>query len=265
MRSSIFSLRVWFLHKIGYLSHKQRMLPDFLIIGAQKGGTSSLFYYLKFHPEIKRPIKKELNYFNIFYNKGVKWYKAHFPFKSENHITGEASPEYLFYPLAAERIKKLEPNIKLIVLLRNPIERAYSAYQMNRRKGIDPRETFEEAVQYELNHQKEFGNVYNAERYNYFYLERGKYAAQLSKWLVHFDKKQFLVIESESFFNNTESELKRIYQFLEIAEVLPNSLNPMNVGKYPPLSKEMYKSFKEYYKNDISLLKEKWNIEFLIE
>lgn len=264
IRSTIRSIRIRVFHAIGMLSHNRRMIPDFLIIGAQKGGTSSLFYYLKFHPQIKRPIKKEIHFFNIYFDKGIDWYKAHFPLKSKKYITGEASPDYIFHPDSPKRIKKLNPNTKIIVLLRNPIERAYSAYQMNKRMGIDPRPTFKEAIKYELEHKDEFAHTYNYEKHNYFYLERGKYASQLNPWLDYFDKDHILVIESESFFKEPSKELKKVYQFLSIESSLPSHYKAMNVGKYPPLSKEVYKSLKDYFKNDISLLKETWNVEFLI-
>ena len=261
IRSTIRSIRIRTFHAIGYLSHNNRKLPDFIIIGAQKGGTSSLYYYLKFHPQVKRPIKKEIHYFNIFYDKGLRWYKAHFPLQSDKYMTGEASPGYIFHPETAKRIRDLIPKVKLIVLLRDPLERAYSAYQMNRRLGIDPRASFNAAIEYELETKKNHKGDYDYNRHNFFYLERGKYASQLSTWTKYFDKNQILVIDSNLFFNNTPEALKEVYSFLGIKEEYPKTYKPMNVGNYPPLSKENYKSLKEYFRKDISLLKEHWDIE----
>ncbi len=249
------------LHSIGLLTYRNRMSPDFLIIGAQKGGTSSLFYYLKFHPQIVRPIKKEIHYFNLFYAKGIKWYLAHFPTRSNGKITGEASPDYLYHPLTAQRVKALNPEMKLIVLLRNPIKRAYSAYQMNKRMGIDQRETFAAAVKYEMSHPDNGSADYTYDQHNFFYLERGKYAQQLATWTEHFDTDQIHVVESDTFFNHTNEELHKIYDFLGIKQVLPDNLKPMNVGQYPPLTDSLYLSLKQYFEQDLADLKHKWNIE----
>ena len=238
------------------------MSPSFIIIGSQKGGTSSLFHYLKYHPQIKRPIKKEMHFFNLNYDKGINWYLAHFPMKSAAHITGEASPDYLFHEHTAERIKQMNPHMKLIVLLRNPIERAYSAYQMNRRMGIDPRPTFQDAVDFELNHLKSTSDQYNYEKHNFYYLQRSKYAEQLSRWIKHFSQDRFMVIESQSFFDKTKEALLKIYEFLGITPVLPQQIKPINVGKYPAISNELYASLKNYFESDLLQLKEQWNIEF---
>jgi len=262
LRVFVRAVRIKLSHIIGLLTVAYRKTPDFLIIGAQKGGTSSLYFYLKFHPSIKRPIKKEIHYFNIHFAKGLKWYKAHFPLKFNKYITGEASPDYLFHPETPERVKALNPKIKLIVLLRDPIERAYSAFQMNRRMGIDPRKTFEEAIQFELDHQEEFATLYNYERHNYFYLERGLYAKQLQNWTNTFDKNQILVIGSKEFFINTNEALKKVYSFLNIKSKLPPTLRAMNVGKYPPIADATYNNLKNYFSKDAALLKTEWQIEF---
>lgn len=262
LRYFIRAVRIRLSHMFGVLTVKWRKTPDFLIIGAQKGGTSSLFYYFKFHPSVKRPIKKEIHYFNINFDKGLNWYKAHFPFKSNNKITGEASPDYIYHPGTPQRVKALNPEMKLILLVRDPIQRAYSAYQMNKRMGIDPRKTFEDAIQFELNHRIEEKMEYNYERHNYFYLDRGLYAKQLENWTKVFDKDQLLVIPSKEFFVNTAAIMQRIFRFLKIEEVQHTSSKSMNVGKYPPLSQEIYAKLKDYYEEDAALLKSKWNIEF---
>ena len=249
-------------HTYGLLMVNSRKIPNFLIIGAQKSGTSSLFFYLKFHPEIKRPIKKEIHYFNIHFDKGLDWYKAHFPKQSENYLTGEASPDYIFHPDTPKRVKGLNPEMKLILLVRDPIVRAYSAYQMNKRMGIDKRATFEEAVDFELSEKNKNKSEYDYDRHNYFYLERGLYARQLEQWTSVFDRNQILVISSKIFFSQTETVLKQVYRFLEISENLPPTLKPMNVGKYPPLLDRTYKSLKQYYAEDSKLLKSKWDIVF---
>src|SRR5690606_33886153 len=125
------------------LTWKKRALPDFIIVGAQKAGTTSLFHYLSEHPQIISPYKKEVHYFDGGLNpeidtfkKGEKWYRSNFPRKpkSKSIKTFEASPLYLFNPLAPQRIKDLLPNVKLIILLRDPVERAISQYHHENKK-----------------------------------------------------------------------------------------------------------------------------------
>ncbi|MEJ2557594.1 MAG: sulfotransferase domain-containing protein, partial [Anaerolineae bacterium] len=115
-----------------------RVLPDFLIIGAQKCGTDSLFRYLGGHPCIKLASSKEAHYFDLKFDKGINWYRSHFPLipykysvkrlRKQDLITGEATPYYLFHPHAPGRAAAIVPHVKLIVLLRNPADRAYSHY-----------------------------------------------------------------------------------------------------------------------------------------
>lgn len=262
VKKAIWDSKNLFLHSVGTLTANSRMKPNFLIIGTQKGGTSSLFYYLKYHSQVKRPLKKEIHYFNIYYSKDLDWYLGYFPAMSDNFITGEASPGYLYHPECPKRIRELVPGVKLIVLLRNPIERAYSAYQMNKRMGLDARSTFRDAIQYELESLKTDKEEYSYDRHNFFYLERGKYAKQLDRWLSYFPKEQIHTINSEDFFNNTEDELLKVYDFLDIEKRLPPTFKPMNVGKYSPISEDQYINLKDYFKNDLLMLKEKWNIEF---
>jgi len=112
------------------LANKNLQMPDFLIIGAQKCGTTSLYRYLIQHPQIEPAIKKEIHYFDLNYNKPIQWYLNQFPaLKTQSdRITGEATPYYIFHPHAPYRIKEHMPDAKIIVLLRNPVDRAYSHY-----------------------------------------------------------------------------------------------------------------------------------------
>ena len=123
-----------------------RMLPDFVIIGAQKSGTTSLDEFVYQHPAILPAAKGVHCYFALHYKKGEDWYRLRFPIRaSQKFLSGEGSPIYLFYPWVPGRMKKLLPDVKLIVILRNPVDRAYSHYHHTKRKK---RETlsFEEAT-----------------------------------------------------------------------------------------------------------------------
>ncbi len=182
------------------LTARYRKLPDFLIIGAQRSGTSTLYQYLARHPDVRGAFRKEVHYFDIHYDRGLDWYRACFPFRG---VTGESSPSYLVHPEVPARVRAVLPEVKLIAILRNPVERAYSAYQRNLRRGRESR-PFGEAV---------FGR---ADSLEFAYLERGLYAEQLERWLQHFPRTQLLVIGAEKFFSETAPVLQRVCAFLEL-------------------------------------------------
>src|SRR5207248_7427804 len=135
-----------------------RLLPDFLIIGTQRGGTTSLYRYLKAHPCIGATSNKDLHFFDRRFHKGLSWYRSHFPTKLEKAyaeqlrrltlVTGEASPSYLFHPHAPKRVAQVLPHVKLIVLLRNPVSRAYSQYHHAVELGFETL-SFAEAIEAE--------------------------------------------------------------------------------------------------------------------
>ena len=204
---------------------KFRSLPHFLIIGAMKSGTSSLFYYLSQHRQIIPSIKKEVHYFDAHYYHGIGWYQAHFPSKQKislNNITGEATPSYLFHPHAARRIHALLPNIKMIVLLRNPTDRAISHYYHEVKYN---RETLPimEALQAEegriglkWEELKRYDTVDNWSLAHIAYKKRGMYLEQLSRFYSHFNEKQLLVLSSEQFFSRPHQTLFQIFDFLGV-------------------------------------------------
>ena len=122
--------------KVAVITYRQwskrwRCLPDYLLIGAQKCGTTSLYNYLVSHPEVRRCLRKEVGYFDQHFDRGLAWYLAHFPMKSFvgfQQVTGEATPDYYYSPQAPQRAHLVMPQAKLIILLRNPVDRAHSQY-----------------------------------------------------------------------------------------------------------------------------------------
>jgi hypothetical protein len=206
--------------------------PDFLIVGAQRAGTTSLFNYLSQHPNIRSPLLKEIHYFDLNSQNSPDWYFAHFPPNRGNFLTGEASPYYLFHPEVPARVAKLLPTVKLIVLLRNPIERAYSNYQHSVSLGIEKR-SFAEAIQPELNGQKyPVGSIAHREQ---SYLARGLYAEQLERWLKIFPRRQLLILKSETFFQNPPETLNAISEFLGLSSFQEAEYfgTHYNASKYP--------------------------------
>ncbi len=145
-------------YKLRNITSRLRVVPDFPIVGAMKSGTSSLYLYTTQHPHVLPALKVEVHYFDINFNRGNKWYRSHFPtifykfisrlIKRHKMITGEASPYYLFFPHSAQRIYTTFPNLKIIIILRNPVDRAYSHYFHSTRGGFESL-SFEEAVKKE--------------------------------------------------------------------------------------------------------------------
>lgn len=200
-----------------------RMRPSYLIIGAQRCGTTSLYNYLGQHPEVVPSLRKEVHYFDLHYGRGWRWYLAHFPMRSAaDLITGEASPYYLFHPLVAERVARDFPAVKLVVLLRNPIERAYSQYHHEVRRGVEGL-SFAEAIAGESARLTDgvkgvvLGGGRSVAHQSYSYLARGVYVAQLRQWREFFPAGQMLIIENGSLRHDFESVWPKVLAFLGLS------------------------------------------------
>jgi hypothetical protein len=208
-----------------------RTLPDVLIIGAQRCGTSSLYKYLGQHPAVSPSIRKEIEYFSTRYTEGLGWYRSHFPLRRPSFMnqpmTFEATPDYMLHPLAAERAFALVPNAKIIALVRNPVSRAFSQYQHNLRLGHEPL-SFEDALDAEESRlQGEVERLKADPAYlahplrRHGYVERGKYDEQLLPWLKRFPSDRFHIVKSEDFFVSPEASFHEILRFLELPPFQP--------------------------------------------
>lgn len=223
-----------------------RRLPDFIIIGGMKCGTSSLYHALRHHGDILPAAHKEVHYFDYptNYRHGPSWYRAHFPVRA-TRLSGEASPYYSYHPLVPGRMAALLPRVKLIVLLRNPIDRAYSHYQHNRRLGFEHTATFEEAIALEaerLDGERERivrdPTYYSHHHQHSSYLDRGDYVSILMRWRRHFDERQMLILKSEELFTDPGRTLARVHAFLGVRHHHGRDFHAMNAGRYEPLQGE---------------------------
>jgi hypothetical protein len=229
-----------------------RLLPSFLIIGVQKGGTTSLYRYLEQHPSIVGAFAKEVHFFDNHtrdykYGKGMAWYRSHFPFSTykfdgkfahQKMITGEGSPDYIFDVHAPKRIAADLPKVKLIILLRDPVDRAYSHYLHNFRAAWDPdRENlcFERAIAAERERlHGEYERLIQDDHYfsykymHYSYLKRGLYAEQLKVWLQLFPREQFLILKSEDFFAQPNHTFRQVLSFLQLPSWEPEEFQRFN-------------------------------------
>ena len=238
-----------------------RTLPDFIIIGTQKGGTTFLNQLLAQHPLIKRAFLKEVHYFDLNFDKGINWYRSNFPVrtsKNDGYVTGEASPYYMFHPHAARRASEVVPNAKLIVLLRDPVDRAYSHYQHQalrvRGKGQETL-SFEQALEAEEGRlHGEVERMLQDEHYlspnyrNYSYLARGVYVDQLQSWSKYFDRTQMLVLKSEVLFRDTAGILQATANFLEIPYWAPEAYSIPNKREYKDMSPNVRQHLEDYFR-----------------
>ena len=246
------------------LTSNSRILPDFIIIGESKCGTTSLYNYMIQHPAIKPALTKEINFFNWSHGKPQNWYNAHFPTKfkkkfSKNvfkkpFLTGEATPLYLFNSQVPKRMFKIIPNVKIIIVLRNPIDRAYSHYHdLGVRLGGEKR-TFGDAIRSELKILEEKNYVITDYDGNftdrlYQYVVRGIYLDHLKIWMDVYPVKQFLILKTEELEKNPSEILDSVFKFLSIPDYDKiNFEKKHNVSKYEPMNEQSRKMLKEFFK-----------------
>lgn len=222
-----------------------RMTPSFVLAGAQRCGTTSLFRALIDHPAILQPVHhKGINYFDVGYQHGWSWYQGHFPLRAwaslqatragEEIVTFDASGYYVYHPHAADRFAQDLPDVKVLVMLRDPVERAFSAYRHELARGFET-ETFERALELEDERvETEFQRMLDEPTYNSFshrhhsYRRRGQYAEQLTRLIDRVGVDRLLVVESHDFFSQPEREYARITQFLGLRSHLPSSFDRWN-------------------------------------
>lgn len=231
---------------------------DFIIAGAQRSGTTALFYLLKEHPQVFFYPKKEAHFFTnnkVFEHDPVTYDSYHklFSDRKPSHITGEGTPNYLPHPKAAQRIYQYNPAIKLIFLLRNPIDRAYSQYVQRRDGGGEPR-SFEEAVRDEFKDKKP----------NWGYLSQGLYVKQLQRYIDLFPPEQLFIRTHDSFKNNNLPFLYALFEFLAIEHITYQN-NPFErfiAGKYEPLSSSTRTILHAFYTPEIENLERllRWDL-----
>jgi len=238
--------------------------PEYIIIGAQKCGTTSLFRYLRKHPCVAAAYNKEIHFFDKNYQKGLNWYKANFPTKlnlnvfkfkcsSRKRISGDATPYYLFHPYASNRIKESFPNVKLIVLLRDPIRRAYSHYYHEKHKNRENL-SFKEAVEKERSRispeirKMKLDHSYISFNHQHFsYISSSIYVDQLKKWFKLFPRDQFLIIKTEDFLERTEDEYNRILEFLQLPAYQLKDYRKYLKQTYKPIDKNIEKELREFF------------------
>jgi hypothetical protein len=230
-----------------------RALPGAVILGAQKSGTSSLHGYLVQQPGVIEPLRKEIHYFDVHYGRGESWYRANFGRRGEPGLNLDSSPYYLFHPAVPRRMRALLPDVRLIVLLRDPVRRAYSHYWHERDKRREPL-SFEQAIDAE---PQRLGNSHaqladgtlerSAAHQHFSYLARGRYAEQLAGWFAEYPRGQFLILKFEDLARDPLAVLNTTLRFLDLPPAATVSLEARNARNYPPLAETTAARLREYF------------------
>lgn len=230
-----------------YVTSPLRALPNWHIIGAQKSGTTSLYDYIVQHPDIDPCMSKEPMYYLVWHKYGPHYYRSFFPYR-RGRITGEATTGYLTHPLiVAPRMRELTPDTKIIVIVRNPVDRAYSHYNMLRRSNHETEPTFETALAREEQRTREYGPGY-LNKNIWMYRDTGLYADHLIRWHQYFPVEKMLIINYDDFASDPQDVLGRVWNHLGVRPLRVPDRPPLHVGKYPPMRRDTREELIEYFR-----------------
>jgi len=254
-----------------------RVIPDFLVIGAKRCGTTSLYQHLSEHPCISRSPRDNIGFFNENYHLGINWYKSLFPTvfykkkmesKNKQCLFFDVTSTYMEEELTAKNVYEVNPNQKIIVILRNPVDRAYSHYHVNVKEKSEKR-SFEDAVFEEMNRIKSERIIQNKNKNlrvftpnNIHYLKKGFYALQLKSWFKIFPREQILVLSTEEFQEDQNIIYKKIFDFLNIPNMKIKSTEKMEKGNYIPMKHDTQNLLLDYFRQYNYELFELINSEF---
>jgi hypothetical protein len=250
---------------LGVATSPLRMMPDFLVIGDQRCGTTTIFKAQSEHPQVLRPpVEKGIDYFTFNYGRRESWYRGHFPISSlarlrtARHggpVAFEACTYYMFHPFAMERIAQNLPDVKLVVMLRDPVERAYSAYKHEFARGFETESSFERALELEDErlegeHEKMRADVsYESFAHRHHaYRRRGQYVEQLDRVYAHFDSSQVHVLDSEGFFAEPKQEYRRLIEFLGLSPFEPETIDQDNARPGSPMPEAANQLLADHYR-----------------
>lgn len=223
-----------------------RPLPHFLVVGTQKGGTTSLHHLLSRHPGIFLPTVKEVHYFSQHFQQSRQWYADHYHRAQPGQVRGDITPFYLFHAAVPARIRSVLPRARLVALLRDPVERTLSQYFHARRHGYEDLDLASalEAEEERIRGADAVVSAADGFHYSYqkhTYLSRSRYDEQLQRYLKYFPKRQLLVMRSEDLFNRLEQCWDPLLRFIgaepqPLPEALPHSNSGQGEAALIPLS-----------------------------
>lgn len=260
-------------HPYRVLTSPARVLPDWAIIGAAKSGTTTLYDLLVCHPCVVPAMEKEVRYFShgLNYGHGESWYRSHFATRMHmrrvmreagSALTGEASPDYLFMPASPARMRRLLPDARLLVILRNPVDAAYSYYSMNVRMGREAL-PFGEAMHADAGaisgararleaDPEDDRFVFRGPSPHPFsvrtYIGRYEYAGQLRRWFAHYPRDRFLILTNEELRADRQGTLDRAFAFLGLEPFGLPPAGDSNVGTYRPMDPQVRGMLVEHFR-----------------
>ena len=247
-----------------------RPSPDFIIAGAQRCGTTSLFRALAKHPAMMSNVldAKGVHYFDTDYHRGLPWYLSHFPSQADRDalasrigqqpVVGEASPYYLFHPAGPERMAHAIPQVKLVVLLRDPVKRAVSHHLHMVWEGHEKVEDIDKALDLEAERlngieQKLLADpsLVSRDHQHFSYMARGHYVDQLERLFAHFDRERVLVMATETLTGDSEASLRKIQEFLGLEPDPEINLGKRNASaRFEPRSETLERLRKEFVESN---------------
>jgi sulfotransferase family protein len=259
------------LRGYGIATAPMRGLPDFLIIGAKRGATTSLWNHIVGHPNVlplfpSRQRIKGTSFLTTNFGEGPAWYRSHFATEAYRWVRrqrdgvrplmGEATPYYLFHPLAPERAAAVAPEAKLVAILRNPVDRAYSHYRERARHGVETL-AFEEALTAEeARLEGEEARIIEERGYASYahehlsYAAQGRYAPMLERWFAFFPRDHVLILLNDDFDRDRDGELRRAFSFLGLPLWEPPRLERYNFHPDPPMAPETRARLLEAFRED---------------
>lgn len=260
------------IRRYGMVTASNRRLPDYLIIGTKRGGTTSLARWLLLHPEVRslfpaRETRKGTYYFDVNYWRGEAWYRSHFPHKAAHWlaeqragrrlIVGEATPYYLHHPHAAIRARRLVPDTKVIALLRNPMDRAHGHWAERTRQGVETLD-FDAALDAEPErlageeaHMLADPSYVSVAHQHFSYVDQSRYARGLQRWMTAFPPHQVLVLRSEDLYADPATVLDQVHDFLGLRRYTPPELTGWNRVQKSSLRPDQMDRLHELLSSDI--------------
>ena len=194
------------------------MLPNFIIAGTPKAGTTSLYHYLSKHPDIFLPFRKEILYFDSSYHKGLPWYERHFRGYNGQKAVGDITPSYLHNPCVPKRIAQTLPGVKLVCILRDPVERAYSHYwDLVGWGGLN--DSFSYALRNPRMYKRGHGYI------EFDILEMGFYYKHICRYLEYFSKDQIGIFLFDDLLENPLKLVNQVLLFLQVASLDHNGID----------------------------------------
>jgi hypothetical protein len=245
------------------LEGPRRTLPDFLVVGSTRCGSTSIYHYLTAHPAVAPAVRKEIHFFDNQFSRGVGWYRRQFPslvlgplvarVRRRAFATGESTPYYLFHPHAARRVAAVAPAMRLVALVRDPVDRAWGDYHNKVARGFETL-SFAEALDAEdrrlageVERMAEDESYYSFAHQHFTYRAKGRYSEQLERWLSYFPREQLLVLRSEDLYADPTGATRSVASFLGLPDWRPTNRDEYHRRPKPRMDPGLRRELAAYY------------------